>query len=42
MALSNMTIIKAFNKTLLKFIEELEFKYPEETDISVYKNRTFN
>ena len=33
-----MTIIKAFNKTLLKFIEELELKYPEETDITVYKN----
>ena len=38
MSVSNMTIIKAFNKTLLKFIEELELKYPEETDISVYKN----
>ena len=38
MSLSNMTIIKAFNKTLLKFIEELELKYPQETDISVYKN----
>jgi len=38
MSVSNITIIKAFNKTLLKFIEELEVKYPEETDISVYKN----
>ncbi len=38
MSISNITIIKAFNKTLLKFIEELELKYPQETDISVYKN----
>ena len=38
MTLSNMTIIKAFNKTLLKFIDELEIKYPEETDISIYRN----
>ena len=38
MSVSNMTIIKAFNKTLLKFIEEFELKYPEETDITVYKN----
>jgi len=33
-----MSIIKAFNKILLNFIEELENKYPEETDISIYKN----
>ena len=38
MSVSNMTIIKAFNKTILKFIEELELKYPQETDITVYKN----
>lgn len=38
MSISNMTIIKAFNKTILKFIEELELKYSEDTDISVYKN----
>jgi hypothetical protein len=33
-----MTIVKAFNKTLIKFIEELEDKFPQEEDISVYKN----
>jgi hypothetical protein len=33
-----MTIVKAFNKTLIKFIEELEEKFPQEEDISVYKN----
>ena len=38
MEITNMSIIKAFNKILLNFIEELENKYPEETDISIYKN----
>ena len=38
MEITNMSIIKAFNKILLNFIKELENKYPEETDISIYKN----
>ena len=36
--ISNITIIKAFNKTLINFINELENKYPHESDISTYKN----
>ena len=38
MTISNMSIIKAFNKTLIRFIDELENKYPQDNDISVYKN----